>query len=59
MVTGSVPMALYAVKTTLERALDKDLSDLVRGIRAHKDNEVSIKVYSDYILDQVHQRMPR
>ncbi|VDD76573.1 unnamed protein product [Mesocestoides corti] len=32
-------MALSAVKSTLERALDKDLSDLVRGIRAHKDDE--------------------
>ncbi|VDM33901.1 unnamed protein product [Hydatigera taeniaeformis] len=33
-------MALSAVKNTLERALDKDLSDLVRGIRAHKYDEV-------------------
>ena len=44
LVTDFDSMTLSAVKSTLERALDKDLSDLVRGIRAHKDNEVLINV---------------
>ena len=34
-------MALSKVKGTLERVLDKNLQDLVRGIRNHKENEVS------------------
>jgi len=33
-------MALKKVKGTLERVLDKNLQDLVRGIRNHKDTEV-------------------
>lgn len=33
-------MALKKVKGTLERVLDKNLQDLVRGIRNHKENEV-------------------
>lgn len=41
-------MALSAVKNTLERALDKDLSDLVRGIRAHKYDEVCNEVRYSY-----------
>lgn len=32
-------MALRKVKGTLERVLDKNLQDLVRGIRNHKENE--------------------
>ncbi|CAL8097067.1 unnamed protein product [Calicophoron daubneyi] len=32
-------MALSAVKGTLERVLDKNLQDLVRGIRNHKNDE--------------------
>lgn len=32
-------MALKKVKGTLERVLDKNLQDLVRGIRNHKDSE--------------------
>ncbi|VDL18496.1 unnamed protein product [Hymenolepis diminuta] len=43
-------MALTAVKTTLERALDKDLSDLVRGIRAHKNNEAK---YINDCIDEI------
>jgi AP-3 complex subunit delta-1 len=35
-------MALKIVKGTLERVLDKNLQDLVRGIRNHKDNEVKV-----------------
>ncbi len=34
-------MALKIVKGTIERALDKNLQDLVRGIRNNKSNEVS------------------
>ena len=33
-------MAFKKVKGTLERVLDKNLQDLVRGIRNHKDAEV-------------------
>ena len=33
-------MALKKVKGTLERVLDKNLQDLVRGIRNHKEAEV-------------------
>ena len=34
------PMALKKVKGTLERVLDKNMQDLVRGIRNHKECEV-------------------
>ncbi|VDK22932.1 unnamed protein product [Taenia asiatica] len=43
-------MALSAVKNTLERALDKDLSDLVRGIRAHKYDEAK---YINECIDEI------
>ena len=33
-------MALKKVKGTLERVLDKNMQDLVRGIRNHKECEV-------------------
>ena len=33
-------MALIKMKGTLERVLDKNMQDLVRGIRNHKENEV-------------------
>ena len=33
-------MALKKVKGTLERVLEKNLQDLVRGIRNHKETEV-------------------
>ena len=33
-------MALKKVKGSLERVLDKNMQDLVRGIRNNKDNEV-------------------
>lgn len=34
-------MALKKVRGNLERMFDKNLSDLVRGIRNNKDNEVN------------------
>lgn len=34
-------MALKKVKGNFERMFDKNLTDLVRGIRNNKDNEVS------------------
>jgi len=34
-------MALKKVKGNLERMFDKNMSDLVRGIRNNKDNEVT------------------
>jgi hypothetical protein len=36
-------MALRKVKGNFERMFDKNLTDLVRGIRNNKDNEVSIE----------------
>lgn len=36
-------MALKKVRGNLERMFDKNLTDLVRGIRNNKDNEVSIE----------------
>lgn len=36
-------MALKKVKGNFERMFDKNLTDLVRGIRNNKDNEVSLK----------------
>lgn len=45
-------MALKKVKGTLERVLDKNLQDLVRGIRNHKENEVMIvdnRLFSIYV----------
>jgi len=35
-------MALKRVKMNIDRVLDKNLQDLVRGIRNHKDEEVCI-----------------
>ena len=37
---GQVEMALKKVKGSLERVFEKNLQDLVRGIRNNKDNEV-------------------
>lgn len=36
-------MALRKVKGNLERMFDKNLTDLVRGIRNNKETEVSIE----------------
>lgn len=36
-------MALKKVKGNFERMFDKNLTDLVRGIRNNKDNEVIFK----------------
>lgn len=43
-------MALKKVKGTLERVLDKNLQDLVRGIRNHKETEVGISEISVIIV---------
>ncbi|XP_052256781.1 AP-3 complex subunit delta-1-like isoform X1 [Dreissena polymorpha] len=43
-------MALSKVKGTLERVLDKNLQDLVRGIRNHKENETK---YVAECLDEI------
>lgn len=39
-------MALKKVKGNFERMFDKNLTDLVRGIRNNKDNEVSFRFRS-------------
>lgn len=36
-------MALKMVKGSIDRMFDKNLQDLVRGIRNHKEDEVSPK----------------
>lgn len=38
----SLDMALKKVKGNIERMFDKNLTDLVRGIRNNKENEVII-----------------
>ena len=38
-------MALRKVKGSLERVLDKNMQDLVRGIRNNKEKEVRIFFY--------------
>ena len=38
-------MALRKVKGSLERVLDKNMQDLVRGIRNNKEKEVRILFY--------------
>ncbi|XP_069127630.1 AP-3 complex subunit delta-1-like [Argopecten irradians] len=47
-------MALKKVKGTLERVLDKNLQDLVRGIRNHKDTESK---YIAECLDEIKQEL--
>lgn len=42
-------MALKKVKGNLERMFDKNLTDLVRGIRNNRDNEVSNDVWEGSI----------
>lgn len=39
-------MALKKVKGNIERMFDKNLTDLVRGIRNNKENEVSVIVHN-------------
>lgn len=43
-------MALKKVKGNIERMFDKNLTDLVRGIRNNKENEVCVLVVSNYII---------
>lgn len=40
----SSTMALKKVRGTMERMFDKNLTDLVRGIRNNKDNEVGARI---------------
>ncbi|KAI0240347.1 AP-3 complex subunit delta-1 [Lamellibrachia satsuma] len=47
-------MALKKVKGTLERVLDKNLQDLVRGIRNHKDTEAK---YVAECIDEIKQEL--
>ena len=42
-------MALKKVRGNLERMFDKNLTDLVRGIRNNKDNEVIIVNIVDFM----------
>ena len=38
-------MALKKVKGSIDRMFEKSLQDLVRGIRNHKEDEVSFNMY--------------
>ena len=38
-------MTLRKVKGNFERIFDKNLTDLVRGIRNNKDNEVCLRLF--------------
>lgn len=38
-------MALKKVRSNLDRLFDKNLTDLIRGIRNNKENEVSLTSY--------------
>lgn len=40
-------MALKKVKGNIERMFDKNLTDLVRGIRNNKENEVGLMILSN------------
>jgi len=42
-------MALRKVKGNFERMFDKNLTDLVRGIRNNKENEVCVYVLRDFL----------
>ena len=42
-------MALKKVKGTLERVRDKNMQDLVRGIRNHKECEVCVDLIKFYL----------
>lgn len=46
-------MALKKVKGNLERMFDKNLTDLVRGIRNNKDNEVSYRFHPIHTIGLV------
>lgn len=41
-------MALRKVKGNFERMFDKNLTDLVRGIRNNKENEVNFLLHFQY-----------
>lgn len=51
---GSKIMALMKVKGNLERLFDKNLNDLVRGIRNHKDDEAK---YIATCLEEIKQEL--
>jgi AP-3 complex subunit delta-1 len=50
-------MALMKVKGGLERLFDKNLSDLVRGIRNHKDDEAKYIAVCLEEIKQVRKRL--
>lgn len=47
-------MALKKVKGNFERMFDKNLTDLVRGIRNNKDNEVFMYILVLYFRSNIH-----
>lgn len=49
--SSDVKMALKKVKGNFERMFDKNLTDLVRGIRNNKDNEVSFWLVKSHTID--------
>lgn len=49
-------MALKKVKGNFERMFDKNLTDLVRGIRNNKDNEVFIGLFNVMFIEHTPNR---
>lgn len=45
-------MALKKVQKNFERLFDKNLTDLVRGLRNNKDNEVSYEVICKHLKER-------
>lgn len=46
-------MALKKVKGNIERMFDKNLTDLVRGIRNNKENEVKVTWYFPFFASHI------
>lgn len=50
-------MALKKVQKNFERLFDKNLTDLVRGLRNNKDNEVSYKVICNHLKERKKKKL--
>ena len=48
-------MALNKLKGNLERIMDKNLADLVRGIRNNKENEVNLAFWNFLLMTDFEQ----
>ena len=50
-------MAFKKVKGTLERVLDKNMQDLVRGIRNHKECEVCVDLIYRWVHTHIRSKL--